>query len=64
MPAENVPAEVSALALQRVAAKACKDWSRADELRAAIGAQGYTIKDVKATQEGAAAAAMYEIYKA
>jgi cysteinyl-tRNA synthetase len=68
VPAENVPAEVSALALQRVEAKACKDWSRADELRAAIGAQGYAIKDVKATQEeeeggGGGAAAMYEIYK-
>ncbi|MDR1453815.1 MAG: cysteine--tRNA ligase [Candidatus Margulisbacteria bacterium] len=43
-PAE-IPAEITALAAQRAAAKKNKDFALADKLRAEISAQGYTIKD-------------------
>lgn len=46
---ENVtaPAEIQALADQRAAAKAAKDWARADSLRAQIDAAGWTVVDTK-----------------
>ncbi len=58
LPLESIPAEVITMADQRFEAKAAKDWSKADELRAAITALGFTIKDVKSDS------AKYEIYKA
>ena len=39
------PAEIVALADQRVAAKAAKDWATADALRAQIDAAGWTVLD-------------------
>ena len=41
----EIPAEVAALLEQRKAARAAKDWAKSDELRAAIAAAGYTVKD-------------------
>ncbi len=41
------PAEIVALADERAAAKARKDWTRADELRAQIDAAGWTIVDTR-----------------
>ncbi len=39
------PAEIVALADARAAAKAAKDWARADSLRAEIDAAGWTVTD-------------------
>lgn len=41
----QVPQEVLDLAEQRQAARKAKDWARADEMRAAIEAAGWTVKD-------------------
>lgn len=41
----NAPSEVVALAEERVAAKAAKDFARADQLRAEIAALGWLIAD-------------------
>ncbi len=41
----QVPQEVLELAEQRQAARKAKDWARADEMRAAIEAAGWTVKD-------------------
>jgi cysteinyl-tRNA synthetase len=46
---EATPAEVQALADQRQAARASKDWAEADRLRDQIAALGWTVKD---TPEG------------
>ena len=43
-PAE-IPAEITALAEQRLAAKKAKDFALADKLRNEILAKGYNIKD-------------------
>lgn len=42
-----VPAEVSALVEQRQQARTAKDWKKSDELRDAIAALGWTVKDTK-----------------
>ena len=42
-----VPAEIQKLADDRNAAKAAKDWKKADEIRAQIDAAGYIIMDGK-----------------
>jgi cysteinyl-tRNA synthetase len=42
---EAAPADVEALARERVQARAAGDWSRADELRDAIAAQGWEVRD-------------------
>ena len=42
-----VPDEILELVRKRTAAKEAKDWAVADELRDAVAAAGYTIKDVK-----------------
>ncbi len=42
---DEVPAEVVALAEQRQAARAAKDWALADQLRDQITAAGYTVED-------------------
>ena len=47
---ETAPAEIVALASDRAAAKAAKDWSRADKIRAQIEATGWTVVD---TRDGA-----------
>lgn len=41
----NAPPEVVALATERLAARAARDFARADALRAQIAAAGYTVKD-------------------
>lgn len=41
------PAEIQELAAQRTAAKASRDWARADEIRAQIDAAGWTVVDTK-----------------
>ena len=46
-PKQEVPAEVVALAEQRLEARKNKDWAKSDELRDAIAKLGYTIKDGK-----------------
>ncbi len=43
---DSVPDEVTALAEERQAARAAKDFARADELRAAISEKGYEVRDV------------------
>jgi cysteinyl-tRNA synthetase len=45
--AVSIPAEVSALAAQRQAARAAKDWAESDRLRDAIAALGWVVKDTK-----------------
>lgn len=42
-----VPAEVLALVEERQAVRAAKDWGRSDQLRDAIAALGWTVKDTK-----------------
>lgn len=46
-PLAETPAEVTALAEQRWAAKATKNWAEADRLRASIAALGWTMLDRK-----------------
>jgi cysteinyl-tRNA synthetase len=46
-PVIEVPAEVTALAEKRWAAKQAKDWPAADALRGEISAAGWTMKDRK-----------------
>lgn len=43
---DAVPADVAAMAEERQQARAAKDFARADELRAAIVARGYEVRDV------------------
>lgn len=45
--AVEIPAEITALAEKRWAAKQAKDWSAADALRGEITAAGWTMKDRK-----------------
>ena len=45
---ETAPAEIVALAEQRTAAKASKDWATADALRAQIDAAGWVLTDTPA----------------
>ncbi len=49
--ATDVPADVRALLEERAAARAAKDWKKADELRAAIAAHGWDVKDTKDGQK-------------
>lgn len=44
---ELIPAEVTALADQRHAARAAKDWAKSDQLREEITASGWIVKDTK-----------------
>ena len=44
-PETGVPAEITALANERVAAKAARDFKRADALREELKAQGWVIED-------------------
>ena len=43
----NVPTEVLTLMEERRAVRAAKDWVRSDQLRDAIVALGWTVKDTK-----------------
>ena len=43
----DVPQDVLALCEERKAAKASRDWAKADKLRANIAAMGYTVTDTK-----------------
>jgi cysteinyl-tRNA synthetase len=44
---ETVPSEVLALVEERQAARAAKNWALSDQLRDAIAARGWTVKDTK-----------------
>ena len=46
-PAEDVPAEVKAIADQRFEARKNKDWAKSDELRDKLSELGYLVKDAK-----------------
>ena len=46
-PAEEIPAEVKAVADERFAARQNKDWAKSDELRDKIAKMGYVVKDGK-----------------
>ncbi len=48
---QSFPAEVVALAEQRLVARANKDWAESDRLRDEISALGYTVKDGKGCYE-------------
>jgi cysteinyl-tRNA synthetase len=41
----DLPEEFAALIREREEARACKDWARSDEIRAALAAQGIAIED-------------------
>lgn len=43
----DAPAEIVAMADERAAAKAARDWARADEIRAKIDAAGWSVIDTK-----------------
>lgn len=45
--ADDIPAEIKALAHERAEAKTKKDWAASDRLRAEINAKGYIIDDKK-----------------
>ncbi|MGC3988154.1 MAG: cysteine--tRNA ligase [Chthoniobacteraceae bacterium] len=49
--AEAIPAEVQALLDERAAARAAKDFKKSDELRDAIAAKGWQVKDTKDGQK-------------
>lgn len=44
---EEFPAEITAIANERAAARAAKDWGKSDELRAKLDELGYAVKDTK-----------------
>ena len=44
---EEFPAEITANANERAAARAAKDWGKSDELRAKLDELGYAVKDTK-----------------
>ena len=45
--AEEIPAEVKAIADERWAARTEKNWAKSDELRAKLTELGYAVKDSK-----------------
>ena len=49
--ANTVPPQVQSLADERAAARSNKNWKRSDELRDAVAAKGWTIKDTKDGQK-------------
>lgn len=44
---EEFPAEITAIANERAAARAAQDWGKSDELRAKLDELGYAVKDTK-----------------
>ncbi len=51
VPAEEAPADVQALADERSAARAAKDFAASDRLRDAIAAKGWVVEDTKDGQK-------------
>ena len=49
--AEDIPAEVKAVAEERWQARVNKDWAKSDELRAKLAEMGYAVKDSKTGYE-------------
>jgi len=49
--AEDIPAEVKALAEERWAARTARDWAKSDELRNKLAELGYAVKDSKTGYE-------------
>ena len=49
--AEEIPAEVKAIAEERWAARVNRDWAKSDELRAKLAELGYAVKDSKTGYE-------------
>jgi cysteinyl-tRNA synthetase len=49
--AEDIPAEVKAVAEQRWTARLNKDWAKSDELRTKLAEMGYAVKDSKTGYE-------------
>ncbi len=49
--AEDIPAEVKAIAEERWAARQNRDWAKSDELRAKLAEMGYAVKDSKTGYE-------------
>lgn len=49
--AGDVPAEVKAVAEERLEARARKDWAKSDELREKLAQMGYSVKDSKTGYE-------------
>ena len=47
----GVPAEVTAVAEERWAARQNRDWAKSDELRAKLAEMGYAVKDSKTGYE-------------
>jgi cysteinyl-tRNA synthetase len=47
----ELPAEIASLAAERTAARAARDWARADELRVRIEAYGFSVRDTPQGQE-------------
>lgn len=45
--AAEIPSEVKAIAEERLAARAAKDWAKSDALRAKLAELGYAVKDSK-----------------
>ena len=45
--AAEIPAAVRAIAEERLAARAAKDWAKSDALRAKLAELGYAVKDSK-----------------
>lgn len=50
-PQEDIPAEVKAVAEERLLARAEKNWAKSDELRDKLKEMGYAIKDGKGSYE-------------
>lgn len=48
---QEIPANVQALLTARAEARKAKDWKKSDELRDAIGALGYAVKDTPQGQQ-------------
>ncbi|MBQ7924201.1 MAG: cysteine--tRNA ligase [Clostridia bacterium] len=48
---EKIPADVKAVAEERWAARAAKDWAKSDELRNKLAEMGYAVKDSKTGYE-------------
>ena len=48
---DEIPAEVKAIAEERFAARAEKNWAKSDELRAKLAEMGYVVKDSKTGYE-------------
>ncbi|MBQ9118003.1 MAG: cysteine--tRNA ligase [Clostridia bacterium] len=49
--AEDIPADVKAIAEERWQARQNKDWAKSDALRAALAEKGYAVKDSKTGYE-------------